>query len=211
MTLQEIKDLVAAKFPVLMYEGYRPDVTPAEDGEGNVILWPNELKAVLTAYGNKAGIRKTMHVELEDIDSTEFTIDQPTDYRALETCQDDLGVYIRTKESTRFENPDTIKTIKLYPRAGWDYVNYPIRFSYFVKLSAVPLDEDLPAQCDTDLLIEYLEAMVGEIDAKYNAAMEMNDTFEMKQKEYTDYVQQRERCEERISKLTILPSAIATC
>ncbi|MBU2648430.1 hypothetical protein KKI24_27235 [bacterium] len=218
MTPNEIKDLVAGRFPFLMYKGYRPEETPETDGEGKIILWPNELKAVLTKYGNRAGIRKTLWLEGEDIDAIDHYIDQPADYRALETCQDNPGVYIRTKESTRMDGETTIKIIKFYPRnfpnrypeSGWEYVKYPIRLSYFVKLAAIPLDEDLPETCDTDLLADYLEAMVGEIDTRYIAAMEMNDTFEMKQKEYADYVQLREKCEELISQIRILPSAIAT-
>jgi hypothetical protein len=213
MTPREITEAVALKFGVLMYEGYKADETTFQTyaSDGEKVFWPKEQKQVLSAYGNKAGIRKSMDVEEEDIDPIELTIDLPTDFRAIETCHDRSGIFIKTKQGTRTEGEDTIKTLKFLPLVGLDEITYPISFRYFLNLSAVDRETDLPESCEFGLIIDYLEAIVGLINAQWIAAMEMNDTFDMQQREYAEYQQQKTEVEEKLTGIKILPSSLATC
>ncbi|MCP4752652.1 MAG: hypothetical protein GY866_17335 [Proteobacteria bacterium] len=210
MTPKEIVESVEARFPLALYQGYRLGTDPDVDGDGDPVLWPKELKAVLTAYGKKAAIRKILYVAAEDVDAITQAMDKPADYLALEMCQDQNGVYIRTNDTTRVDGPDTIRTLKFVHIFGNDSIIYPIRLTYFVKLSACIADDDeLPESCDTDLMMDYLEALVGIINSQYQDATVSLD-MEMRQKDRAEYIEQRRECEERIASIRALPSAVAT-
>lgn len=212
MTPKEIVETVEGRLPVLLYQGYRLDVDPLPtDGDGDVILWPKELKMVFSTYARKAGIKKMVYIEGEDLDPVEYTIDIPSDFRALDITADNNGSYIRTKQGTRIDGAETIKTIKFLPLTEWEDMVYPIRMSYFIDLAsyANTRDQELPPECDFDLMCDYLEALVGVSNANLCNATQAVD-MDVQQKEMQDYIQQKTFCEERFANLRSIPSVVCT-
>ena len=217
MTPQEIVDMVESRFPVMMYDGYRENepviynsggTEPADESDFP-LLWPKELKAVLLVYSRKAAIKTTVYVEAEEIDSVTQTIDLPTDFMSLDMCADVDGSFIRTQRGSRFEDPDTIKTLKLIPIVPLDELLYPIRLSYFINLDSYSRDQDLPDEIDVDLIMDYFEALVGVPNTQLCKAVGSVD-IDIQQKEIPEYEQQKRECEEKFANIRSLPSATAT-
>lgn len=219
MTPSDITGLVEARFPILMYQGYRLTEQPQLDTENNVILWPKELKLALNTYSSKAGIKKIFQIKGEDIDPLTSTVEKPFGYYALANCKTSDGVFIDVLEGYKNSGVgftlnrlsiDDIEVVKLIPLEGLENVLYPLELSYFVDLKAcIADDKDLPNECDINLICDLLEAYVGVVNSQYNSATESLD-MAVPLKTLDNYEQQRREVEEKIKELRVLPGNIHT-
>jgi hypothetical protein len=211
MKISEIVERVESLFPILMYQGYKIGVDPPVDGEGNVVLWPNELKLVLGLYARKAGLKKNYFIDSGDqIDSLTSAVDLPSDFLALDACGDNTSKHIRAMEQERVDGEDTIKTIKFLPNDGIENIVFPIKISYFVDLiSYIESDNDLPTSIDIDLICDFLQAYVGPPNIRLIEVTESAEV-ELNQGDIQEYKDLKVTCEERLKDIKSLPSVRGT-
>ncbi len=204
MTPQDIVDIVEARFPILLYQGYRLSETVPTDGNGDPILWPKELIAALVAYSLKAGIQETLYVKQADIDEVDYTIVMPTDFISLDKVQESDGTSVNILEGARGITNSTLKVLTLIPQVDLNEYSYPITLRYFMNLGIFDRDSVLPEECDVNLLIDYLESIVGIANSQMCAAMENLD-LDLQQRKLAEYVQQKKDCEAYFATIRCFP------
>ncbi|MCG8338186.1 MAG: hypothetical protein MJE63_27085 [Proteobacteria bacterium] len=204
MTPQDIVDIVEARFPILLYQGYRLNETVPVDGGGLPILWPKELDAALAAYSTKAGVRETMYVQQADIDPVEHTLVLPVDFLRIENIKAANDGLVKYREGTQTIDQTTIRILTLLPDVDLNEYVYPLSLEYYMNLAVLNRDEVLPEECDVNLVIDYLEAIVGIANGQMCKAMESLD-LELQQRTLADYLQQKKDCEASLGGIRIFP------
>ncbi len=148
----------------------------------------------MVAYSTKAGLKNSLNVEQAEIDPATYLIDLPTDFLYMDSVVDLSEAIVSSQTGTRIDGEDTIKTLKFIPETDLSEYTYPLQLVYFSDLLSFDRVDELPNHCDVNLLIDYLESIVGIPNAQLYAAIEVMD-INTRQKTITEYSAQKQECE----------------
>lgn len=115
------------------------------------------MRYTLTRYESKASVLNSVYIE--ELTNEELWLDKPEDFKSLVYAEDDRGIF----QPSRLRARDSVERIFVQKD---NKTILPVKVHYFVSLSGIDLDAELPRGVSVSLVMDHFFTMLDRENSK---------------------------------------------